>query len=294
MSPENRPDPPSDSALLFDADPLEVLEDFAMIQGMGWQAILPANTPQSVLADVSAAFVANRLGITHSYARKAYVHDVVAPVVSELEAVSRDLYFAGKHHVSETQSRFRAGPEPGAGEVIAEATLVRLQSTYFAAGLLYRTGNWFEAHAVARTFIEQVAWAYAIRGATTAQETSAMAPTRAIGSLKTILPWVGRLYGFLSERTHLALDAHAQFVELAGTGSRVIVRDSRRSLSESRVLLRLADAWSVVYEFTQARFMASLENWSGDTDGLLLRADRPFQLRAGELEERLKRSLGGA
>jgi len=268
-------------------DEIGVLEDFVFVATTGFQAILPRSAPPTLVADVKAALVASQLRVGLAYARRAYVKDEVAIAESPVAEAFRNAYFTGKSHMKTTRGRFAEGPTPSAGALFAEAALARLTATYFAAGLLFRTGHLFEAHAVLRQFFEQVAWAFAVRSATSAEAVDRVSPTKAIGELKALLPYVGPAYGYLSKRTHLSLESHALFVDFSGERTQVILRHGRKALAEGWLLLFAADCWAVVFERTQLDFMSTLENWVESEGGVSLAADRPFLKQARTLRDRL-------
>jgi hypothetical protein len=268
-------------------DEIDVLEDFVFLATIGFQAILPRSAPPKLVGDVKAALVASQLGVGLAHARREYVKDGVAIAESPVAEAFRNAYFAGKGHMKTTRGRFAEGPTPSAGVVFAEVALARLPATYFAAGLLFRTGHLFEAHAVLRQFYEQVAWAFAVREATSAAAAEGVSPTKAIGELKALVPYVGPAYGYLSKRTHLSLDSHALFLDSSGERNQVILRHGLQALAEGWLLLLAADCWAVVFERTQLHFMSTLENWVPSEGGVSLAADRPFLKQARTLRDRL-------
>lgn len=266
---------------------VSILEDFIEVGGLGNKVLVRRNSPPNLVSDIVAALVANQLGIGLAYARKRYVADDVPLRASDQSEVFREIYFTGKRHMEETRRRFREGHRPTDGEFLSEAALIRLSTTYFAAGLLFRTGQLFEAHAVLRLFLEQVAWSYVVRTANSPEDAARAHPTKAIGVLARQLPYVGRLYGFLSDRTHIGLDSHGRFLIESADGPAVLLSDTVRSIEESWLLLFVADAWSVVYESAQARFIDGLENWSRTDSGMELIANRPFVAIRQELVHKL-------
>lgn len=268
---------------------LDVFEDFITLGGPGMNVIVPRSAPPGLVADIQAALISSQLGVSFAYARTRYASREPAPSDSAVVLAFRDVYFAGKNHMLETLGRFRADDqdESSAGATFADHALMRLQATYFAAGFLYGTGHLFEAHAVLRLFLEQVAWANRVRDVVTADEAAGVSPTKAISALKAVLPYVGPFYGFLSSSTHLALGEHLDFVDWSGGVTRVTLRHGAKGLAEGWVLLFAADCWSVVYERTQSQFVSELQNWRQSDDGLALIADRPFLALADPLRKRL-------
>jgi hypothetical protein len=266
-------------------DAAEILDDFSLIGIPGSGAIVRADTPPSLAKDIGAAFIAHQLRIGLGYARKRYVAEELPsddrPVARTFGAMIKE----SKSHLVVTAGRFE-GTKPDAklGEVASEAALSRLTSTMQAAALLFRTGYLFEAHAVLRQFIEQVAWSYSVRDLETEDALSAVTPTRAVSDLRAVLPNIGRTYGFLSDRTHLSRRDHGMFVDEDG---KVVLRHGWRSVLEGVLVPYAADAWAVVFELTQRRFMMTLESWIEIDGDLTLRPDRPFWMRAEQLRAEL-------
>jgi hypothetical protein len=274
-------------------DPLEVLEDFQTLAGPSGKVILPRSASPQLVENISAALIASYLGVGLEYAKKRYVK-TVPEVTSDPTAVAfQEAYVTGKRQMTETLDRFGPGAIPSAGAQFSDAALRRLPATYFAAGFLFRTGYLFEAHAVLRLFLEQVAWAYAVRDAQTADDADDVSPTKAIGSLKGLLSYVGPLYGLLSKRTHIGLRSHGQFVDVSGTRAQVVLRHGEVSLAEGWILLLAADSWSVVYELTQLPWMSSLQNWCLAADGPALVDHRPLVDLAATMRKEHKEPPAG-
>jgi hypothetical protein len=267
-------------------DPFEVLEDFQTLSGPSGKVILPRSASPQLVENISAALIASFLGVGLDYAKKRYMKSLPSEQADPTVVAFQEAYFAGKRYMSETLRRFGPGPTPSAGARFSDAALRRLPATYFAAGFLFRTGYLFEAHAVLRLFLEQVAWAYAVRDAHTSDEADGVSPTKSIGPLKGLLPYVGPLYGLLSERTHIGVRSHGRFVDVSGTRAMVILRHGEASLDEGWILLLAADSWSVVYELTQLPWMSSLQNWRLSTDGPALSDHRALVDLAKRMREK--------
>lgn len=88
------------------------------------------------------------------------------------------------------------------GLFAAESALVRLKPTFRSALILISQGHAFEAAAVVRLLLEQIAWAFAVYGLFDKAEVLQQSSTDAISKLKKYAPFVGRLYGALSKQTH--------------------------------------------------------------------------------------------
>jgi hypothetical protein len=109
----------------------------------------------------------------------------------------------------------RPRPE-SAGLLAAEMALVRLKSSFRSALILISQAHAFEAAAIVRLALEQVAWAYAVRSCADEQEILRVRPTTSISDLKRLAPIAGRLYGVLSVRAHVEPEeANVYYTETA-------------------------------------------------------------------------------
>lgn len=254
-----------------------ILENLLYVGIGGEGALVALDASPEFVRDIEGAAISRRLGIGFAYARSRYVPEFTGAELPALYESFQEVYFAGRRHMDATAGRFRTGVEPTAGAVYSKAALDRLPATYFSAGLLFRTGRLFEAQALCRVFLEQVAWAYAVHGVDSYSEGERVSVTMSISELKRILPAVGQLYGTLSRDTHLGIESHLRFLDfdICDSGA-VILAHGNASLSAGAVLLELSDAWSVVYELSQSPWMGELENWSIVGGVHILRENRPF------------------
>jgi len=94
-------------------------------------------------------------------------------------------------------------PRPDhAGLLAAEVALVRLKSTFRSALILISQAHAFEAAAIVRLALEQIAWAYAVHTLSDADKILNVDPTW-VTPLKSLAPFAGRLYRALSVQAHL-------------------------------------------------------------------------------------------
>ncbi len=270
---------------------LDILEDY-IVMGLGRiAALIPRDAPESYIQGVRAAAVSTQLSISLAYALKRYVPENSEPSIPETYQHFQDIYVAGKVHMDATVSRFKpVRTDPSAGEVYSDVALRRLKATYFSAGLLFRTGHLFEARAIVRLFLEQVAWAYSVFPMTDAETAIRVSPTQSISNLKKLLPKAGSLYGELSKETHIGLETHPRFLDLTSDVSQVRITHGKESWMSGVVLLDLADFWSVIFERTQLKYIASPENWDIQNNECRLKTDRPFVSIAQDLRKHIMAS----
>lgn len=262
-------------------DELSLLEDYITLGGLGFQISVPRRAPDSYIENIQAAIISSRLGIGLDYARKTYV-EKTEPSIPESYDLFQRIYFAGKSHIAATFERFAEGAKPEAGVLYAEVALRRLTSTYFAAGLLFRLGNLFEANSVARMFLEQTAWAYDVHTCRDWNSASRVSSTRAISKLKQIFPRAGVLYGLYSNDAHLELKQHPRFIRFEQP-PKVLTALGPDSWMFGLSLLELADMFSCVYEYTQKEYILKPENWRRTKRRWALNRRRPFLNKISEL-----------
>jgi hypothetical protein len=109
------------------------------------------------------------------------------------------------------------------GGFVGASAVFRLRSTFTAAALMTRFGYGYEGAALIRLILEQIAWAYSIRNAA---DLSVLhePPTGRISELRSLAPWTGRLYGWLSDRTHIDPDLTREYIQLSEDLHRVLMR----------------------------------------------------------------------
>ncbi len=258
-----------------------ILEDFIAIGSPRAGALLSNDADPEFIRGVQAAIVSLEMGISLSYAEKRYVPPAGPIVLPKRYILFQGAYRTAVDHVSRIKKKWRQRPDEEqicsvGGIVFSNVALRRVEGTFRAAGLLFRIGYMLEARAVARTILEQVAWSYAVRDIIDFDQASKLSPTKCISELKKLLPYVGRLYGDLSEETHLGLEEHGRFLRIEGNTSKVLFCHGEDSWESGLVLLNLADIWAVVFECSQRAFVLQPECWSAKINGFELNKDRPM------------------
>lgn len=174
------------------------------------------------------------------------------------------------------------------GLVVAGSALIRLQSSFRTAGLLIRLGYIFEASAICRLILEQVAWAYEIHKIED-DRVYKVSPSKAVTTLKELLPSVGRTYGFLNRFTHIDPELIHKYIELQDEDVSVGLNLTENILEWAWALLYLADYYSVVTEYIYRDVIPGLTVIEQDSRGdYISKEDRPLQ----ELVESYRDKLG--
>lgn len=86
-------------------------------------------------------------------------------------------------------------------KLLASAALFRMQSSFSVLTLLTRFGYGYEGFTVSRLILEQIAYVFVAQNSCD-DIVEKINPTKCISNLKTVIPWIGYLYGQLSNYTH--------------------------------------------------------------------------------------------
>ncbi|MFC4444413.1 hypothetical protein ACFO27_00915 [Castellaniella denitrificans] len=212
--------------------------------------------------DVRAAAIASTLGLKSvDYAKKRYGKDN-SQIRGRKKALGAYLsaYQETKKYVVGMMEKFNSEgcPDPSNGAYGASLALERLLASFFAVNILYRLGNNYEGHAVARLVLEQIAWAYAAYEHDDLDVVSKLGATQAISQLKSLDSRVGRMYGFLSKKTHIDYSSHFEFITIEDEQVKVLHAQPRFD-EYGRVLFFLADMFGLVWEITQAPYIKKFE-----------------------------------
>ena len=255
-----------------------ILEDYVVIGTPHAGALIRRDAIPQFHCAVVAAVISANMGISLAYAERRYGSSEKKTEVPDSYDIFQRAYRAAMEHVEKT---IKGSSAPKiALRPLPECSLRMLPSsglsgTFFAAGLLFRTGHLFEARAVARTILEQVAWAYIVRTVRDAKAARRIKVTGSISSLQPLLPYVGRLYGELSSESHPGLDEHYRCLELEDEYGKIILTHGVRSWSvgSSPRTRRLLVCRFRIYSNSHLHLP---ENWTRTQNGLELRTDRPF------------------
>ena len=280
------------SLLRFRSTPEKVhdlLEDFEVISTDQHTALIPRYFHVRALSEnVMAAVIAASYGLSSiDYAKKRY-HKSEA-IDESLEARSEKIqyiraYVSAKKYISRMIHKFSHEedlPPPSSGVFGASIVLERLQYSFFCAHLLYSLGHRYEGHSVSRLILEQIAWAHAACRLETLEEVQNIVTTKTISNLKATQPIAGRLYGFLSQKTHIDYKSHIDFLH-AENGKNAIRFTQNEFHEYAEVILYLADLYGIVWELSQYQYLTGLEAVMIHDGGYSIKEDRPFLKTIGE------------
>jgi hypothetical protein len=235
----------------------ELLEDFHIAGTVQCVAIVSRDEHLHHLREnVQAATVAYTLGLKSlDYAKRHYCKSSDSERVDGPVEAYIDVYHASKGYVLHMVNKLKnESHETPLGVYGAALALERLLPSFFCAHLLYRLGHGYEGHAVSRLILEQIAWAYAAYKLEDLETIKSIKTTKAISQLRQFVPRAGKVYGFLSKKTHIDYSSHAEF--LCVQDGRPAVRHAQPKFDEyGRTMLFLADIFGMVWELSQCSYI---------------------------------------
>ncbi len=259
---------------------LDLLEDFDAIGNPLSIALIPMfpympNLRQNIEAALIAT--AGRLK-SIDYAKKTYVRNETPDILPENE--EREYiaaYKSAKQYILKIMSKLSSEgkPLPSNGVFGASLVLERLPISFFSAHFLYRLGNRYEAHAVSRLILEQLAWANAAYELDDIDAIKKIEPTKTISKLKKIIPKCGILYGYLSNKTHIDYASHIDFLRIEN-GQNVVLHTQHQFYEYAQVILYLADWFAIIWEISQFNYLSDVETVERKDGVYSVKSDRPF------------------
>jgi hypothetical protein len=156
------------------------------------------------------------------------------------------------------------------------AAIFRLTNTFHAATLCVRNGMQVEAATLCRVILEQLAWVSAIYSLTADYDSyTELTPQSCIASLKRFVPQAGKLYGTLSEASHLQFEATLSYIKVRGDDLAVRVHDHKQCARYAVYLLQFVDWLEIIGEHVYGNLVLSPRSTLVSDDGKRsVRADR--------------------
>ncbi|WP_143074334.1 hypothetical protein [Nitrosomonas sp. Nm166] len=273
----------------------KLLEDFDVIGTVQHLVLVPrGDYLEHLHENVRAAVIASTLGLSSiDYAKRRYgdFREEKSDSQSALHAYI-DAYSCAKAYVNRMLEKLQSDglPEPSLGVFGASIVLERLPPSFFCAHFLYQMGHRYEGHAVSRLILEQIAWAYAAYSFNDLKAIEKIDTTRCISLLKRFAKEAGRLYGFLSAKTHIDYASHSEFLRFENS-TNVVLHAQPEFREYGQVILVLADLFGLVWELSQFNYIKYPEAIEQETEGPIIRADRPFLAEMQRHTDAIERSL---
>lgn len=230
-----------------------LLEDFEILGNLRNPVAVRADSPKELKRYVMAALRANLMGLKSiDDVLKKYGKDWNFELDTDEERnLCKEILKQVRNNVSQTvkwMDKVENKPDR-VGLFSAGAALMRLQASFAAASLLIKRGYDFEASAICRLILEQIAWAYDVHELED-DTLFKRKPSNSITKLKRILPETSQLYGPLSDHAHISPHLVPYYVTFEPNNNQLItLLTTKGSASNAFILLLLADAFSVVSEY---------------------------------------------
>ena len=195
------------------AFPIFTMQDFDLVlgNGLGWPVATRSYVPEEFVKRLTAAAISYQLAnnsIDHVY--KTYLKDFSYSVQDRGRLDCRAFDF-----VSEQANKFSnllfevTSVEPkNLGEMVGEWTLLRFPFTIQLMLMCANRGALFETISIARTVLEQLAWALAVELDDDADEIKGRSASKSIPKLKPLYSTAGSFYGWLSSHAHWNYAGH--------------------------------------------------------------------------------------
>lgn len=162
------------------------------------------------------------------------------------------------------------------GLFAAEACLARTFITIRMSCFMLLHGYLYEAAALMRVILEQVAWAWSIHDRDD-DAIFSVSPTKSISALKAVIADAGKKYSLLSDYTHINPKLQVEYIDLSGECPMLLHSQHERSAQMAVMLGRLVDDYRVTTERVSYEYIAKPVAWKRDEKGAwILNDERPF------------------
>lgn len=250
---------------------------------------MPAETKRRMLASVKST-QGGYSGVDYLLKRHGGKWDVEADNRSDVRRSADEMLSLSLRLVEDTAKWWTSvkDKEGTLGHFAAGAALLRLTTTFRSASLLNQLAHPYEAAALLRMALEQIAWAHAVSGRDDPQvlETSA---TKAVGPLKRVMPEAGLVYGLLSDWTHVGESWHTAFVRAESGDFRIVQKETQYACFLAWIQLRLADVYRSVSELNYHEFVDGAQAVIVQSGEAMIRDNRPWADEMENYWEQLKK-----
>lgn len=241
-------------------------------------ALIDRDADNEFIANTMAAAVAAEHGVD-----VALVHDVLQSEIAEYRLpfdyvgdLKYEAYTTGRELMLERLNAWghKKENERGAGEVYSDTVLIHLFSTYDSIAILLKLNHLHESLSLCRIFLEQLALAYSLLDIDSPEDGFNMKPSKTVSNLKTVIPEAGMLYGLLCKSIHLEVESHLTFLRDDGL---VVVNHPKECFIASLLLMKLAEFWCRIYEYTQKDAMRGFDWWKLENGVLVQDKNEKFE-----------------
>lgn len=242
------------------------LEDLAVITSVGTGALLydRSHGNSDFVNNLMAASLATSLGLKSvDRVRREYIRpELHEEQIDPARARYVEAYREAMRHIDRCRRSLSTNKNATLtlGMYAGSVAMERLEHSFFAAHVLYQLRLRFEADAVARVILEQIAWSVAIAAAESHEDIDKHKPQSSINALKSLVtrPHPGRLYGALSQSTHADADMHQLIFDVDAEERGVIKHGITDWTGSAGTMLILSDLWVIAYEAVQHDHLGQL------------------------------------
>ncbi|MCF0056119.1 hypothetical protein [Dyadobacter sp. CY356] len=172
-----------------------------------------------------------------------------------------------------------------------EAVFQRLRTTIKSIHYHIKFGFYFEAFALIRFFMEQLAYAYTASLVSGNEIANFMSPTKSITVLKKFIPRVGLLYGELSKFSHLDTSKISKCLVINEGENRIIQQSILFSLEVSKYYLELLEYQNYIFEFCFRAYLTDFKYIKANNEKWKFLSGNDFDLRQKKYINRIKALL---
>jgi hypothetical protein len=174
---------------------------------------------------------------------------------------------------------------------LALATLLRLPASFSSIRYLIMNGFYFETYSILRLAFEQLA--YANKLSTVPEEkVKEIIPTMCINELKKHFPMAGKVYGHLSEVTHIPFSRTREFFGTGDTGEvngdSIVLQSPKNTYELLYHTFGVLDVYEVVTEWVFRDYLQGFNAWDKIGTDFKIRTTRKYSGLAEEIQEKWK------
>jgi len=251
-------------------DPNSEFEDMVIIGDEKFAMGIPYWTPEELISDLVKCFktyygesVENHKILTITGESKKIFFDL-AIIKSEIKAIQGEF------------SEFKERPKETIGLYLAESALQRLYPTFQSAILMVRMGRIFDASALFKLILEQLAWVFSVYKYED-DSVYKVKPSKCISKLKEIIPSTGTAYGHYNTFAHMNSGVTDEYIGKYQSQQVVKFNHPHRRKNLVLDLLFLADSYRIVTELITFEYHPAPKAWDKLEDGVLqLKQNRPL------------------
>ena len=196
--------------------PLFLFEEFDLtFPHAHWRIGLNSTYPGELKRRIAAAVISFQLGLRSvDYTLKKYIEDdYETGNPSRLDLRISSALTQKADNFSDLIFQVTCVGPKRQGQILSEWTYLRAPFSLTFLLSCANRGAFFEAIAIARTLLEQIAWASKIDSLDDAEAIKTTSASKAVSELRNLVPGAGRLYGWLSQHAHWAYEGHVKAMD---------------------------------------------------------------------------------